>query len=155
MLMRYFPILMFPILKRIYPFSYFSVFNNLNMQFRYGSKDRKTYKKVMNYTGYVQDHHCIPKQFKNHKVLFDTDYDVNMAYNIKMMPTKDGIKKLNLDPDTRTHYRGHRSYNKYIGNELDRISKLYTKDEKRYQLWLLLKYMKYHNTYTTEDIPWE
>ena len=153
--MRYWPILMIPIFKKIFPVSYFSVFNNSRMEFRYGSKDRKMYKKAMNYTGYVQDHHCIPKQFKNHKVLLDAEYDVNMAYNIKMMPTKDGIETLNLNPDTLCHYRGHRSYNKYIGKELDRISKLSTLDEKKYELWLLLKYMKYHNTYKNDDIPWE
>lgn len=153
--MRYLPFFLIPLYKKIQPLCFFSVFNNSDMCFRYGSKDRKLYKKQMNYTGYVQDHHCIPKQFKNHKVLKDTCYDVNMAYNIKIMPTKEGREVLNLHPDTRLHYKGHAKYNTYIGRELNRINSLSTIDEKRYNLWLLLKYVKYCNTMKNDEIPWD
>ncbi len=153
--MRYLPFLLLPIYKKIYPVSFFSVFNNSDTYFRYGSKNRKLYKKQMNYTGYVQDHHCIPKQFKNHNVLTDTGYDVNMAYNIKIMPTKEGVEVLNLHQDTRLHYKGHVKYNKYIGRELDRINNLFTLDEKKYTLWLLLKYVKQFNCMINDEIPWE
>ena len=153
--MRYLHFLLVPVYRKIYPVSFFGIFNNSDTYFRYGSKDRKLYKKQMNYTGYVQDHHCIPKQFKNHKVLLDTGYDVNMAYNIKIMPTKEGLEKLNLHPNTRLHYKGHSKYNKYIGIELDKINNLSTLDEKKYTLWLLLKYVKDYNTFINHEIPWD
>ena len=108
----------------------------------------------MKYTGYVQDHHCIPKQFKNSKILRDLGYDVNMPYNIQIMPTKEGVEKLNLHPDTRTHYKGHPEYNKFIGRELNRINNLDTLDEKHYQIWLLLKWVKYNNVKNNDEIPW-
>ncbi len=152
--MRYFQLLLLPIYRKINPSAYFSVFNNSDNSFRYGGKDRKMYKKAMNYTGYVQDHHCIPKQFKGHSVLKHIGYDVNMAYNIKIMPTKEGIHKLNLDPNTRSHYKGHTEYNKYIGTELDNIDKLCSLDEKSYNVWLLLKYVKDYNTMNNDEIPW-
>jgi len=152
--MRYLPFLMIPIFKRVFPVVHYSVFNNSSMDFRYGSKNRKSYKKAMKYTGYVQDHHCIPKQFKNNKVLRDVEYDVNMPYNIQIMPTLEGIQKLNLDPNTRTHYKGHPEYNKFIGKELNIINNLDTLDEKQYQIWLLLKWVKYNNIKENDEIPW-
>ena len=152
--MRYLPLLIIPIFKRVFPAVHYSVFNNSNMDFRYGSKNRKVYKKAMKYTGYVQDHHCIPKQFKNSKILRDVGYDVNMPYNIKIMPTKEGLEKLNLHPDTRTHYKGHPEYNKFIGRELNRINNLDTLDEKHYEIWLLLKWVKYNNVKNNDEIPW-
>ena len=38
-------------------------------KFRYRSSYRKNFKKNKGYTNYVEDHHVIPKQCKNHKLL--------------------------------------------------------------------------------------
>ena len=145
---------LFPILNKLNPILYYSTFSSDNAFYRYGSKNRKAYKKTMNYTGFVQDHHCIPKQFKNHKLLRETNYDVNMAYNLLIMPTDKGIEKLNLHPNTRTHYKGHREYNKYIQKNLDVIYKKETTDEKCYYMWLMNKYLKNNLTFNDEEIPW-
>ena len=60
---------LFPILNKLNPILYYSTFSSDNALYRYGSKNRKEYKQNMKYTGFPQDHNCIPKQFKNHKLL--------------------------------------------------------------------------------------
>ena len=89
--------------------------------YRYRSIARRNYKDKMKYTGYVQDHHCIPKQWKEHPLLKDLDYDINSSKNLIIMPNNKGIEKLNLHPNTLVHDGGHVPFNKYIKHELDYI----------------------------------
>ena len=46
----------------------------------------------MKYTGFVQDHHCIPKQWKDHSLLHDLKYDINSSKNLLIMLNKKGLK---------------------------------------------------------------
>ena len=127
---------------------------NPNSIFRYRGWDRKAFKKNKNYMGYVNDHHVIPKQHRNHEVIKITNYDINGNFNLFIMPTKKGINKFNLHPDTMYHYN-HPEYNKYVKYELDKIKHKYnTLDEIEYNLWLFVNYLKDNLVFNKENIPW-
>ena len=155
--MRIIPYLLFSFCKtNVQPRFYHRIFDNNCIEYSYGTQSRRDFKQLKKYTGYVQDHHCIPKQFRNHKLLRETGFNVNSAYNIVIMPNHRGIEKLNLHPDCRIHYNGHLQYNKYVGKQLGWISSSFsTLDEKRYQIWLLLHYLKDNIKYNDTDIPWK
>jgi hypothetical protein len=125
-------------------------------KFNYGSEERKRFKDLSKIRYLVQDHHCIPRQFRNHKLLREIDFDVNCSRNILIMPTRLGIKELNLDPNCLVHEGGHPKYNKYVGSQLEKIKNEYeTIDEQRYQIWLFLHYLKDNLRYNNDIIPWE
>lgn len=122
-------------------------------QLRYKSKERKQIKNSFGYNN-IQDHHCIPKQWKNHKIIRDTHFDINSASNLLFMPTHKGKLYLNLHPNTRVHEGGHRQYNKFIKKELDTIEKGEDVDYKKYKLWIMVTYLKDHLLEDENDIPW-
>ncbi len=125
-------------------------------KFNYGSEERKRFKDLSKIRYFVQDHDCIPRQFRNHKLLKEIDYNVNCSRNILIMPTRLGVNELNLDVNSRVHDGGHPRYNKYVGSELEKIKNEYkTIDEKRYQIWLFLHYLKDNLHYKNDIIPWE
>jgi hypothetical protein len=134
--------------------SFTPLFKSIDNSYRYGSEERKYYKKNMNYSGKVQDHHCIPRQFRNHPLVCEIAFDVDCAKNIKIMPTRMGILNLNLDPRTLTHDLGHSLYNRYVGKQLAVISKEPTLDMKKYQFWLFLSFLKENMQFNTANIPW-
>ena len=125
-------------------------------KFNYGSEERIRFKDLSKIRYFVQDHHCIPRQFRNHKLLREINFDVNCSRNILIMPTRLGIKELNLDPNCLVHEGGHPKYNKYVGSQLEKIKNKYeTIDEQRYQIWLFLYYLKDNLHYKNYIIPWE
>ena len=63
-------------------------------QLNYGSNYRRIFKHQMGYTGLVQDHHCIPKEHRNHELLQTLNYNINNYDNIMIMPNKKGIQEL-------------------------------------------------------------
>ena len=109
---------------------------------------------MMNYSGKVQDHHCIPKQFRNHPLVSEIAFDVDCAKNIRIMPTRKGIASLNLDPKTQTHDLGHNQYNRYVGEQLAVMFKEPRLDMKKYQFWLFLSFLKENMQFNTANIPW-
>ena len=123
--------------------------------YRYRSIARRNYKDKMKYTGYVQDHHCIPKQWKEHPLLQDLDYDINSSKNLIIMPNNKGIEKLNLHPNTLVHDGGHVPFNKYIKHELDYIHGKWEFDEKKYLFWLFLCYIKKNMKFNDDQLPWK
>ena len=120
--------------------------------YRYGSKDRKIYKKK--YYHLVQDHHIIPKEFKDHSLIKSINYVINSSNNLIIMPTPNGIIKLCLTNDLQTHYKGHTKYNAFIKKNLNIIDKYYFPDDKKYYFWLFHKYLKKKCKYVDNDIPW-
>mgnify|MGYP006242313703 FL=1 len=80
-------------------------------EYRYGSTQRKVYKKYKNYTNLVQDHHIIPKQWKKHKLIRTINFDINSSNNLIIMPTPKTFLYFNFNSNLRTHYVGHPSYN--------------------------------------------
>jgi hypothetical protein len=127
---------------------------NTNSIFRYRGWDRKFHKKQKGYVGYVNDHHVIPKQFRNHSLVRKTKFDINGNFNLMIMPTPSGIEKLHLDPSTQTHSH-HLHYNIYVGSELNDIwNKDVNLEEKEYSLWLFVNYLKDHLKLES-GIPWK
>ena len=110
--------------------------------FRYRGWDRRVFKEWKGYSGLVNDHHVIPKQFKNHPLVRNLDYDINGNFNLIIMPTPLGVKKLGLHPTTISH-TVHPRYNIRVKEFLDSINENYsTSDEKEYRLWLLVHWLK-------------
>jgi hypothetical protein len=69
-----------------------------------------------NLRGKVQIHHIIPKQYA--KYLWDIGISENAPENLILMPTKDGMKTMNLREDRIIHDGGHIAYNKFVGDLL-------------------------------------
>lgn len=124
--------------------------------YRYGSKNRKLYKKQKNYINFVQDHHIIPKQWKNHPVVRDINYDINSSNNLMIMPIPQAVFSLNINPNLRTHYKGHSKYNIYVKNILDNIDKMGSLDDKKYCFWLFYHFVipELKTTSGSIDLPW-
>ena len=121
----------------------------------YGSLYRRCYKLQLGYTGLVQDHHCVPKQHRNHILLKTIDYDINKYDNIVIMPNKKGIVELNIHPKTLIHDGGHLKYNIYVKQQLDYIYDNFDDtDSYKYQFWLLHKYLKKNMRFNEDNIPW-
>ena len=131
-------------------------FNNNHIDlFKYRSFYRKRYKALKQYTNYVEDHHCIPKQWRDHNLLETLDFDVNCSNNLIIMPNKIGKKKLNLHPDTLVHQGGHAKYNIYVKENMDEISEKSTMDDKKYEFWLFLNHLKKNMKTNPDNIPWK
>jgi len=125
-------------------------------QFNYGTNHRFLYKKQFNYINYIQDHHCIPKQHKNHILLEKINYNIHNYDNIVIMPNKKGIKQLNLHPDTLIHDGGHINFNIYVKEQLDFIYDTYhDMDSYRYHFWLLLHHIKKNMKFNEDKLPWK
>lgn len=96
----------------------------------------------------VQVHHIIPMQWKNHanlKFIKDDEliyYDVKKGYNLILLPTKSGKKKLKTK--RRIHDGSHNYYNTYVKELLD-------SDIDPFDIMLFLRYSLMNNN---EDIPW-
>ena len=124
-----------------------------NAIFRYRGWDRRFHKQEKGYVGFVNDHHLIPLQHRNHNLLKKIDYDIHGNFNLLIMPTKTALTKFFLHPDTYFH-RNHPKYNKYIKMELDNIErKSKTNDEREYNLWLFVHYVR-KSIICRENIPW-
>ena len=131
------------------------------IELNYGSKHRKMFKQQMNYVGFVQDHHCIPKQHRNHQLMKVLNYNINKYDNIAIMPNKKGIQGLNLHPNRLIHDGGHNQYNIYVKQQLDYIYQKYKKEQTnqmdgyKYEFWLLQKHLKKNMDFNEDQIPWK
>jgi len=134
---------------------HYSIFNYNKQRdhCRYGSKKRQQIKYELGYKDLVQDHHIIPKEFRNHLFIEDIQFDVGCSQNIKIMPNLYGIEKLNLPNNTLTHYKGHNAYNQYIKKELDYLYDSTNFEESKYQFILFFYYLQYNLDYESE-LPW-
>lgn len=82
----------------------------------YSSVYRRNIKRKYLLRGLVQDHHIIPREFKNiinyeNSKLINT---IDSSNNLIMMPTRYG--KLFIKTNRSIHENGHKLYNKYIYN---------------------------------------
>ena len=123
--------------------------------YTYKSKARKSLKYNLNLNKYVQDHHIIPKQWKNHKLIKKYNYNINAANNLILMPNKLGHRELQLPSYQIIHDGGHLEYNKFIKQNLDHILEYYYDEEyQQYQFRLFLYYLKDNLPYNKDNIPW-
>ena len=82
--------------------------------YRYRSIHRKNYKELMKINNLVEDHHIIPKQWKDHELLTKVDFDINHSKNIYIMPKKKCKEVFYITNDTLIHQGGHYAYNMYV-----------------------------------------
>ena len=120
----------------------------MNTVMRYGSIVRQRFKTRWKLRGgVIEDHHVIPKQWKNHAVVKKFGYDIDGSANIIMMPTKVGLDVLNVRRNRMTHNGCHVKYNRYVGTLLDTIK---TKDDLLY----LRDFLKGVCRFNHDIIPW-
>ena len=99
---------------------------------------------------YVQIHHIIPRQFKNHPLL--KGFDVEDGQNFIFMPTEIGKQKINTV--RLNHEGGHNQYNKFVGHHIENIyrnSPVHCREEEVLKLVISLR----KNLTTTSNIPWK
>ena len=84
--------------------------------FIYSSVYRRNIKRKFLLCGLVQDHHIIPREFKN-ILNYNSSKLINSidsSKNLMIMPTRYG--KLFIKTNRSIHENGHKYYNKYIYN---------------------------------------
>ncbi|QIG59808.1 hypothetical protein [Dishui Lake phycodnavirus 3] len=111
---------------------------------RYGSAIRRHFKIRMNIQGLVEDHHIIPRQFKNHPTVQKFKYDINASKNLILMPR---FLYKNLRSNRIAHNGQHTAYNAYVHNVLNCI-----KQEK--DLYDFVDFLKVACRFRPQDIPW-
>ena len=118
------------------------------MSYRYQSVARTLFKARWKLRDFVEDHHVIPRQFQNHKVLRELAFDVNASKNLVMMPTRLGLHVWEtLRRDRLVHGGHHRAYNQYVKNMLDHIR---TPEE----FWDFHRFLKRNCRDNKDCIPW-
>ena len=113
---------------------------------RYGSLLRQMFKirwKIKN----TQDHHVIPRQFKNHTIVKRIGYDINAYQNIIILPREIG----NLRKNRVIHDGPHYKYNKFVGTVLD--SMVYMKNPEP-EFKEFVNFLKIGCRFRPQDIPW-
>ena len=122
--------------------------------FRYKSIHRRNFKKYKNYINCVEDHHIIPKQWRNHKLIKSINFDINSSNNLYIMPNNNAKNIFNIHPNTLIHEGGHMKYNKYVKKQLDYIQDR-NKDSQNYEFLLLLNHLKSNMQFNEDNIPWK
>lgn len=84
----------------------------------YGSTLRKEIKTKYGLRGKVEDHHMIPREFRDHPVIIRTGYEIDANDNLKMMPNR----KYEV-ADYILRHEPHKEYNKYIRSYLDSLER--------------------------------
>ena len=116
---------------------------------RYRSITRRTFKIKWGLNGgLVEDHHVIPKKYRDHAIVKQFGFDVDASHNLIMMPTTYGKVVLNVRKDRMTHNGPHVKYNRYVGTLLDSIK---TEGD----LYYLRDFLKGVCRYGHDIIPWK
>ena len=123
----------------------------------YKGKERKKLKTLLGISELVQDHHIIPKQWKNHGILNLLEFDINQSNNIISMPNKKAKQFFNLHDDQVIHDGGQVDYNYYVKFNLDLLYKKYSHDSEQlhYKFWLFHKHLIKNMYKNKENIPWQ
>ena len=138
------------IAPHLYPYTRI-IYSRSKDSFNYRSKLRKCIVKQNDLSGRVENHHIIPKEFKKHELLQKLDFDINASHNICILPNRHFDKLYGRG--LVLHDGGHRSYNKFVKNELDRMVHL-NNDELKYNFWLFIMYLKNSLDTSNESMPW-
>ena len=110
----------------------------------YNKPYRRFLKKMMGYTGVMDEHHIFPRCLKSHPVLYDVEF--NSGKNLKLMPNRCNKKQLKhnevCDSDVILRHVTHPAYTRYVISQLELIDP-YGQD-REYQIWLLLGHLEQH-----------
>jgi len=118
------------------------------MSYRYQSVARIFFKSRWKLKDLVEDHHVIPRQFQNHKVLRELAFDVNASKNLVMMPTRLGLHVWEtLRRDRLVHGGGHKAYNEFVKHFLDSVST-------PCEFWNFHDFLKINCRDNRDRIPW-
>lgn len=126
---------------------------------RYRSKARIGYKTLNFLTQTVEDHHIIPKQFKNHRAIKKSKFKINGHTNLLIMPNLYGKKLLKL-PSHIPYHTSHEMYNKFVGKWLAYLYMTHGKnrdDSLALHITLFLFFLKENLQWGIKDkeIPWD
>ena len=123
---------------------------------RYGSVARRAFKLRWGLSGrLVQDHHVIPRQWRNHAVVKRAEYDLHSSCNVVMMPTPFAMSVMNLRKDRLVHYKGHPRYNNYVKFFLDSMNGIECDTELKSELVNFRDFLKRNCRDNRDLIPWE
>ena len=104
---------------------------------------------------YLSNHYCIPLNLINNTLINELQFDLYSSDNIILMPTYKGVKYLNLHPNRHIIYQGfNRKYSEYVKYELNIINNYDNIDNKKYNFWLFLMYLKNNLNKRYDEIPW-
>ena len=137
--------------------AYYNIFdyNKKEDIYHYGSTNRKKWKKKNFHHGTIEDHHIIPRQFSNHSLIQNCNFDTSCSNNIICMPAL--VCKYFLQTDKLIYHHSHHKYNEFVKFELDNIYdtyKDYNDDIMKYQLLLFLKDCEYRLINNDKTLPW-
>jgi hypothetical protein len=120
----------------------------MSVTMRYGSITRKNFKTRWGLQGkIIEDHHVIPKQWKNHAIVKKFGYDIDDHRNLIMMPTKLGVQTMGIRANRMTHNGCHVKYNRYVGTILNSIK---TEED----LYYFRDFLKSVCRFNHDIIPW-
>ena len=74
---------------------------------------------ALGWQGLVQVHHVLPRSLAAHPVVVAMRYDVEGDYNMLLLPTWEGTRRLRLRPERPVHDGGHMLYNRFAREALD------------------------------------
>ena len=116
---------------------------------RYGSVARKVFKTRWGLynKGLVEDHHVIPREFREHPTIKGFRYDMNAGDNVVLLPTRLGKHILHVREERLVHTGSHPAYNAYVGRMLDVI-------QSEGDLLEFVDFLKYSCRYSPHQIPW-
>lgn len=114
-------------------------YNKTNDIFHYNTKYRRLFKNMFFKHDLIDNHHIIPRQFQNHKLLQDLNFDVSCSKNIYFLPKRSA--KYVLQNSNIIYHDSHKKYNQFIEKELQRIMCIQNNDAKKYEFSLLLMYL--------------
>ena len=105
--------------------------------------------------GFVDNHHIIPQQFKNHDIIHRVKFNIDFSYNIAILPNaKFRHHKVYHDfPDVLIHERSHVFYSNYVKQNLNEMMTVVDEDELKLEFWLFTEHLK-HSMYHKTDVPW-
>lgn len=124
--------------------------------FRYGTLYRRMFKMRWGIDkGLTQDHHVIPRKFKNHDVVQRIRYDMDSSKNLVIMPTYYGLDKLNVRQDRLVHYGGHPSYDKFVFASLESMNSISNDGIVEEYMDMYVTFLKRHLRGEAGRIPWK
>lgn len=126
---------------------------------RYGTKARRNYKKLNYPIKTVEDHHIIPKQFKNHPAITKSKFEINGHKNLLIMPNRYGKQLLKL-PQHIPYHTSHEKYNQFVGKWLAYLyitHGINHDDSLALHITLFLFFLKENLQWgiKNKEIPWE
>jgi len=118
------------------------------MSYRYQAATRLLFKDRWQLKNIVEDHHVIPRHLMHHKVLRELAFDINASKNLVMMATKLGMQTWpDLRKDRLVHGCGHKAYNFFVKNSLDKMSS-------PEEFWKFHDFLRRNCRYNFDNIPW-